>query len=142
MITAIALMTAALRAPPCPPGPMASSLSQAVGQTLTSVRGGNAHALLAQMSPEGVAFGGGVVAYAALAGQFGHEVGRYCDLFVCQGKAGRLNAFFNGGKMDRRIDTRAGRAIVVINAHAPRELDLGYTYSAQCKWQLSSIGVV
>ena len=144
MIAAILLMTINSTAPACPAAQMAPSLNQAVGQTLTSVRGGNAARLLAQMSPKGVAFGaeGGIVPYASLANQFDSKRGHYCDLFVCQGKPGRLNGFFNSGKMDRNLDARAGRATVVLNSRTPRELDLGYTYTAQCTWELTSIGAL
>lgn len=70
MIAAIVLMSLAVTASvtACPAVPMASSLGLAVGQTLTSVRSGNANALLMQMSPKGVAFGaeGGIVPHASL----------------------------------------------------------------------------
>ena len=145
MIAAVLLMTIAAIAPTpaCPAAQMAPSLNQAVGQTLTSVRGGNGNALLAQMSHEGVAFGarGGIVPYASLADQFGRRRDHYCDLFVCQGRAGRLNALFNSGRMEKSLDVRRARADIVLNGRTPRELDLGYAYTAQCKWELTSIGV-
>ena len=144
MIAAILLMTIATPPATCPAAQMASSLNQAVGQTLTSVRGGNATRLLAQMSPRGVAFGaeGGIVPYASLADQFARKRGHYCDLFACSGQAGRLNGFFNSGKMDRNLDARGGRATVVLNSRTPKELDLGYAYTTTCTWELTSIGTL
>ena len=139
MIVAILLMSVAATA--CPAAQMGPSLNQAVGQTLTSVRSGNGNALLAQMSHDGVAFGAReIVPYASLADQFGGRRGHYCDLFVCQGKAGPLNALFNSGRMDKSLDVGRARASVVLNARTPRALDLGYAYTAQCQWQLTSIG--
>lgn len=146
MIAAVLLITVAALAPApaCPAAQMAPSLNQAVGQTLTSVRSGNGNALLAQMSHEGVAFGaqGGIVSHVSLADQFGHRRGHYCDLFVCQGRAGRFNALFNSGSMEKSLDVRHARADVVLNGRTPRELDLGYAYTAQCKWELASIGAL
>ena len=126
----------------CPAAQMGPSLNQAVGLTLTSVRSGNGNALLAQMSRDGVAFGaqGGIVPYVSLADQFGHRRGHYCDLFVCLGEAGRLNALFNSGRMDKSLDVRRARADVVLNGRTPKALHLGYAYTTQCKWELTSIG--
>ena len=144
MIAAMLLMTVIAQAPmatcPMPPSPI--SLDQALARTLTTVRIGNASALLAQMSRDGVAFGsqGGIVPYAALADQFAGRRGHYCDLFACGAGAGRLNALFNGGKTQKAIDLKRSRATVVLNGNSPKELDLGYAYTAQCQWELTSIG--
>ncbi len=142
MMAAILLMSVAAMA--CPAAQMGPSLNQAVGQTLTSVRSGNGNALLGQMSHDGVAFGaqGGIVPYVSLVDQFGHRHGHYCDLFVCQGRAGHLNALFNSGRMEKSLDAGHARADVVLNGRTPRELDLGYTYTAQCRWELTSIGAL
>ncbi len=142
MIATILLMSLAATA--CPPAQMGPSLNQAVGQTLTSVRSGNGNALLAQMSHDGVAFGGqgGIVPYAFLADQFSRKRDHYCDLFVCQGRVGHLNALFSGGPMDNSLDAAHARAHVVLNARTPKALDLGYAYTTQCKWELTSIGAL
>ncbi len=139
MIVAIWLATAIAQT--CPTAPSPTSLDQAMGRTLTIVRSGNPHALLAQMSPDGVAFGAqGKVAYAALSDQFARRTGRYCDLFICNGAVGRLNALFTGGKTVRTFDAANRRATVVLNGRSPRELDLSYAYSARCQWELTAIG--
>lgn len=144
MIAAAFFLSIALQTCPSVPSPI--SLDQAMGRTLTSVRSGNAKALLEQMSLAGVAFAAPVgsqgmrVPYAMLSDQFARREGRYCDLFECKGRAGRLNALFNGGKTQKAIDFKHGQATVVLNGRSPRELDLGYSYNARCQWELTSIG--
>ena len=144
MIAAVFFLFVAAQTCPVVPSPV--SLDQAMGRTLTSVRSGNAKALLGQMSPSGVDFAAPVgsasvhVPYAMLSDQFARREGRYCDLFECKGRAGRLNALFNGGKTQRAIDFKHGQATVVLNGRSPRELDLGYSYNAQCQWKLTSVG--
>ncbi len=144
MIVAVLLMTVVTHTPlaPCPAAQMQASLDPAVAQTLTSVRSGNAATLLAQMSRAGIAFGpdGMLVPYPVLQDQFTKKTGRYCDLFTCKGKAGSLNALFGGGKTDKSIDAKHNRATVVLNGNTQKELDLGYAYTPQCKWELTSIG--
>ncbi len=145
MIVAALFMT--IVAQTCPALPSPVSLDQAMGRTLTSVRSGNAKTLLAQMSPAGVTFAAPIgsqgmrVPNAVLTDQFARRNGRYCDLFVCNGRAGRLNALFNGGKTQKTIDVEHGRAVVVLNGASPRELDLGYGYNAQCQWELTSVSI-
>jgi len=134
------LLLAALAAQTCPTPPAPASLDQAVGHSLTFVRSGNAQGLLDQMGRGGVAFGGQNVAYAALVDQLSNRRGRYCDLFMCDGKPGRLNLKFTSGKTTRIMDAVNRRATVVLNGKTPRELDLGYAYTAQCRWELTSIG--
>jgi hypothetical protein len=146
MFAAVLLMSVVTQAPlkPCPAVQLAPSLDQALARTLTSVRSGNGNALLAQMSRAGVAFGseGGIVPYAALSDQFSRKSGHYCDLFACGGRTGKLNALFNGGKTDKSIDLKHNRATVVLNGNTQRELDLGYAYTPQCAWELTSIGAL
>lgn len=143
MIAAVFLMSVAVQTCPAVPSPI--SLDQAMARTLTSVRSGNAKALLAQMSPAGVVFAAPVgakgvgVPYAMLSDQFARRNGRYCDFYACHFQAGRLNALFNGGKTQKTIDFKHSRATVVLNGHSLRELDLGYSYNAQCQWELTSI---
>ena len=143
MIAAIVFMSVAAQT--CPTSPSPISLDQAMARTLTGVRSGNAKALLAQMSLAGVTFAAPIGAqgmgmpYAMLSDQFDKREGRYCDLFVCRGRAGRLNVLFNGGKTQKAIDFKHGRATVVLNGHSPRELDLGYSYNTRCQWELTSI---
>ena len=137
------MMMAALAAKPvaCDPARMAPALDQAVATTLTSVRRLDAAALLAQMSPSGVAFGQGeVVPMAVLKADFSHRSGHYCDLFVCKGKAGPMMHLFTGGKTDKSVDARHGRASVVLNGNSQNELDLSYAWSVQCQWQLTAMG--
>ncbi len=134
-----ALLLAALATQNCPVASAPAALNQAMGQSLTFVRSGNAKGLLDQMSRGGVTFGTQAVPYAALADQLTNRRGRYCDLFMCDGKPGVLNLRFSGGKIQRAIDWANRRATVVLNGKTPRELDLGYVYTAQCQWELSAI---
>ncbi len=146
MFAAVLLLSIVTQAPlaPCPAAQLQPSLDKALAQTLTSVRGGNGSSLLAQMSRGGVAFGaeGGIVPYPALADQFAKKTGHYCDFFVCKGKAGALNPLFTGGKTDKNIDLKHNRATVVLNGNTQKELDLGYAYTPQCTWELTSIGAL
>ncbi|MGZ3298261.1 MAG: hypothetical protein ACXU8O_04555 [Asticcacaulis sp.] len=143
MIAALLMSTVMTHAPltACDPAGMAPSLDAVVGQTLTYVRSGNAAALLGQMSQAGVAFGGEgpAVPYPVLSEMFAHKAGRYCDLFVCGGRAGKLNGLFNSGKTTKAIDAKHNLATVTLNANTQKELDLGYAWTAQCRWELTSI---
>jgi hypothetical protein len=136
-----ALLFVNLAAQTCPVPQAPAALAEAMGHTLTFVRSGNAKGLLAQMSRGGVVFGTQAVSYADLADQLNGRRGRYCDLFMCDGRAGGLNALFTGGKITRTVDMPNRRARVVLNEKTPRQLVLGYAYTAQCTWELTSIGL-
>jgi len=119
-----------------------ASLTKAVAATVAAVAGNRPDALLAQISHDGVAFGtdGPLMSFVALQGQFSAKTGRFCDLFDCGARPAPWKRLFVMGKIDRQVDAAHGLASVFINANND-ELDLSYKYTAQCKWEITGIGV-
>ena len=120
-----------------------ASLTKALGATVAAVAGNKPDALLAQISPDGVAFGtdGPLVSLVALKAQFAQKTGRFCDLFPCGAKPAPWKRLFVLGKIDKQIDAAHGLASIVINANSQDELDLSYKFTTQCKWEITGIGV-
>lgn len=122
-----------------------AAVDAAITATITAVRNNDSTGLLAQMSRDGVAFGtdGPLIAYATLSSQFASKTGRYCDLFACGTKGGRLHRLFVSGKVIKQVDAVHGMAAVFINGNTNDELDLSYRLNAKtCKWELTGIGAV
>ncbi len=121
-----------------------ASLKRTVASTLSAVSGNNPTALLSLVSPDGVTIGadGAFVSHAALSSQFAAKTGYYCDLFSCGGKAGQLRHFFRSGPTDAQLDERNLRATVFVNANTNDELQLSFSYSTRCKWEITGIGTL
>lgn len=120
-----------------------ASLPKAVAATVAAVATNRPDDLLAQISRDGVAFGtdGPLVSYVALRDQFAQKTGRFCDLFECSARPAPWKRLFVMGRIDKQIDATHGLASVFINANSNDELDLSYKYTAQCKWEITGIGV-
>ncbi|ESQ88235.1 hypothetical protein ABAC460_16375 [Asticcacaulis sp. AC460] len=125
------------------PRDAAAELDAAVAQTLAAVQSGDATALLAVVSDDGLAFNpeGEEVGYRALQTQFTNKSGRFCALFTCNGQRGALGAKFHRGPIDKQIDSRNGLATVFVNANTNDELQLNYRLR-NCRWELTGVAMV
>lgn len=121
-----------------------ASLKRTVSSTISAVSGNNPAALLNLISHDGVTIGadGAFVSHAALSSQFANKTGYYCDLFSCGNKAGPLRHFFRSGPTDAQLDERNLRATVFVNANTNDELQLSFSYTTRCKWEITGIGTL
>lgn len=119
----------------CPTGDLAG-LKAAVDQTLSAVANQDSDNVLNQFSPEGVTFGvdGPVTPHADLVQDFARHGSYYCALFICDGKGGSLRPLFSRA-YNAELFSDGGEVSGLADF---ANLELDYTYTSRCRWELIS----
>src|SRR5690606_25920908 len=103
-----------------------TTLDAAISQTREAVRSARTQDFLKLIGPEGLTTGteGVALSRTDLASELNNRQGLYCDLFICNGRKGRLNGLITSGNASKVISkARNGDVFAVVTLHRGHATD-------------------